>query len=55
MTEPNDQVVLSDEEAEELYRFTKNDYINRNNYPALMRLLVRVEKRVRWSTTGVSR
>lgn len=44
MNEPS--IVLSDDEALELHRFTLNDYISQRNYPALMRLLDRVGARV---------
>jgi hypothetical protein len=37
--------VLSQEEAEELYRYTRNDYVNPNNYPALHRLIGRLTMR----------
>lgn len=39
-------IVLSLAEARELYRYTRNDYINVNTYPALIRLLDRVSKAV---------
>lgn len=39
-------IIVSEDEAIELYRFTKNDYINPNNYPALLRLLTRISKSV---------
>lgn len=38
-------IVLSQQEAEELYRYTVNDYINPNLYPALMKLLARLSLR----------
>lgn len=41
------EIIVSDEEADELYRFTLNDYINPNKWPALLRLLDRVSARVR--------
>lgn len=37
-------IVLTDEEAAELYRFTKDSYISPSAYPALSRLLDRVGK-----------
>ena len=40
------QIVLTDEEAAELYRFTRNAYINPNTHPALMRLIARVSQHV---------
>jgi hypothetical protein len=40
-------ITMSDDEALELYRFTVNDYINVNHYPALTTLLNRVSKRVK--------
>jgi hypothetical protein len=40
-------IVLSDEEAAELYRYTLNDYISPAKYPALMRLLDRCARLVR--------
>ena len=42
-TEP---IVLSDDEAAELYRFTRNSYLSPNTYPALNKLLDRVMMRV---------
>jgi hypothetical protein len=39
-------IILAPEEVAELYRYTRNDYINPNTYPALMRLLDRVSKQV---------
>lgn len=39
-------IVLTDQEAEELYRFTRNDYINPNTYGALNTLLARVAKQI---------
>jgi len=41
MTEP---LTLSQAEAEELHRFTRNDYISPNSYPALLKLLARIER-----------
>jgi len=35
-------IVISHEEAIEIYRFTRNAYINPNNYPELLRLIDRV-------------
>lgn len=42
----HEPIVLSEDEVAELYRFTRNDYVNPNTYPALTRLLARLEKRV---------
>jgi hypothetical protein len=39
-------IVLSDDEAEELYRYTRNSYLSPNTYPALNKLLDRVTTRV---------
>jgi hypothetical protein len=39
-------IVLSDDEAAELYRFTRNSYVSPSAYPALMKLLTRVVLRV---------
>jgi len=39
-------IVLTDEEAAELYRFTRNTYINPNTNPVLMRLIARVSQHV---------
>jgi len=39
-------IVLSDDEARELQRFTRHDYISGRDYPALLRLLLRVDQRV---------
>ena len=41
---PKTLIVISYEEAVELYRFTRNDYINPNTYPALLRLIDRVSQ-----------
>jgi hypothetical protein len=40
-------ILISDEEAIELDRFTRNDYISVKTYPALMKLLNRVAARVK--------
>jgi|GEM_PF-5065419 len=42
---PDDVIVLSKAEAEELYRFTVNSYIDPNTYPALRKLLDRMGSR----------
>lgn len=39
-------IVVSDEEALELHRFTLHDYISPKKHPALMQLLERVGARV---------
>jgi hypothetical protein len=39
------QIVLSDSEAEELYRYTRNDYINPNTYPVLYQFVSRLTAR----------
>jgi len=46
MRPPTEPVVLSDDEAVELYRFTRNMYLSQNAYPALNKLLWRVVDRV---------
>lgn len=40
-------LVLSDQEAAELYRYLLNDYINPNTYPSLLGLLARIERKVK--------
>jgi hypothetical protein len=39
-------VVLSEQEAAELYRYTKNDYISPNTYPHLCKLIARLDRYV---------
>ena len=36
-------IVLSFEEAEQLHRFMKREYVSRSNYPALLQLFARVD------------
>lgn len=42
---PEPLLMLAQEEAEELYRYTRYDYINPNTYPALHRLVCRLSVR----------
>ena len=46
MDAPTPSLALSDDEAMELHRFTINAYLDPNKYPALCKLMVRVDTRV---------
>lgn len=45
MSDREAAIQITDEEAEELYRFTIHDYISPKYYPALLKLISRIARR----------